>query len=214
MTTRHNYAGRLIAIEGCEGAGKTTLIEALASVVSLQYEVLVLREPGSTVVGEELRNLLLQTKGRLGGKTELMLFLAARVQLIEEKIEPALKRGSIVFVDRYNASTIAYQGGGRQLGIDYTKKICSSLCAPVEPDLTFLLDLPPEIGLARRAGVRALDRFESEELSFHTRVREAFLALAERDQEQFVVIDAQQSPESVFEQAFSALKPFLSKALN
>lgn len=200
--------GLFIAIEGGEGAGKTTLLQLLRPQLPPEREVVVVREPGATLLGEKLRQLLLHADEKVacGAKAELLLFLAARAQLIEEKIAPALGRGAIVLADRYNGSTIAYQGGGRGLGLDYVQQLCESVCQGVEPQLTLLLDIAPEEGLRRRCLASAApDRFEAEALSFHQRVREAFLALAANPAAHWLALDATEAPSLLAARALGAI---------
>ncbi|KIC73845.1 Thymidylate kinase [Neochlamydia sp. EPS4] len=200
-----------ITIEGGEGAGKTTLIEKLAAVLtSFGYAVVKTREPGGSRLSTHIREWLLNRNADLpiGYKAELLLFLAARAQHLEELIRPALEKGKVVLCDRFNDSTIVYQGIGRGLGMDYVKQICECVSENLNPDLTLFLDVDPQIGLMRtrkaskeNAGRGEVDRIEAERLDFHKRVRQGFLSLARQSPERIRVIDANQAEDAVFRQA-------------
>src|SRR5690606_19081528 len=158
--------GVFISFEGGEGAGKSTLIERIASHLQ-DYPVLKVREPGGTALGEALRELLLQQKGPVSPYAELSLFLASRAQHISEVIGPALEDGMIVLCDRFNDSTIAYQGAARGLGMEKVDQFCKFISQGLSPHLTLYLDIHPELGLHRAASVRAQDRIEAETIAFH-----------------------------------------------
>lgn len=199
---------RFIVFEGGEGAGKTTVIDAVEKALAAKGVAAVrTREPGSTALGEKIRDLLLQGSSSLPicNKAELLLFLAARAQNLEEVIKPALARGGSVLCDRFNASTIAYQGWARGLGYDDVSRLCSYVSGDVQPDLTFFLDLDPAVGLARAAKVSASDRIESEKIEFHRKVREGFLKVAKEHPSTFCIIDAQRSAHEVFEQVWTSI---------
>lgn len=202
-------AGHFITFEGGEGAGKSTLIRNLEKELSRQgYSVVITREPGGTLFGEQIRQLLLspQLKSHLGARAELLLFLASRAQHIDELIKPALDRGAIVLCDRFNDSTIAYQGAGRQLGIEYVSSLCNDVCMEFQPRLTFFLDLSPEEGLARRKNAQpTIDRIESEAVDFHERVRNGFKFLATENPDRIHLIDAKQSIEQVYQQVLKVI---------
>lgn len=178
-----------VTVEGGDGAGKSTLIEHL-----VPHFDLITREPGGCELAETIRKWLLHSP--TCPEAETLLFLAARAQHINEVIEPALKAGKSVLCDRFNDSTIAYQGYGRQLGRERVETLCNLAC-PLKPDLSIYIDLDPKIALARLKG---LDRIEQEELAFHERVREGFLAL-----DHLHVIDGSLSPEEVARQAEALL---------
>ncbi|MGZ6330134.1 MAG: dTMP kinase [Parachlamydiaceae bacterium] len=192
--------GVFIAFEGGEGAGKTTIVSAIAAALEARgIEVVKTREPGLTPLGEEIRSLLLQKKeGRsICDKAELLLFLASRAQNIEEIIKPALERGAWVLCDRFNDSTIAYQGWARGLGMENVESLCSWVCAEIVPSITFFLSIDPAIGLERTRKVSSLDRIESEEGDFHLRVQEGFNQIAISHPGHFTFIDASQDKETV-----------------
>jgi len=163
-----------ITFEGGEGAGKSTQAAILTERVRTSgREALSLREPGGTPLGERLRDLLLHGEG-LSPETELLLFLAARAQLVASVIQPALDRGAIVICDRFSDSTVAYQGYGRGLDLDAVRSLDAFATGGLEPDLTFFLGLSSPAGLARKAGEE--DAFQNEELAFHERVQAGYRA--------------------------------------
>lgn len=213
---RKSFKGHLITLEGGEGSGKTTLHHQLATLLTVRgYEVMTTREPGGTLLGETIRNWLLQTHSQLSicPQAELMLFLAARAQHIEEKILPALEAGKIVLCDRFNDSTIAYQGGARSLGVPYVKKMCQLICGDVIPKLTLFLNVTPEVGLLRSRNVQKehavsgeLDRIESEALSFHQKIQETLEFLARKEPLRIYTINANQSQARVLEEALLAIE--------
>jgi dTMP kinase len=205
--------GLLITLEGGEGAGKSTLLDYLFyQLAQTNHPVIKTREPGGSELGEAIRRLLLQPGlSPIGPKAELLLFLAARAQHIEEVIRPALNTGHIVLCDRFNDSTIAYQGAARGLDFAEIQQFCDLVCREIQPKLTLLLDLPPEEGFKR---IRNLfkqetvvgDRFEAEQLDFHARVRQAFLDLAEQYPERIHLIDASQPKEAVQQEAWRIIE--------
>jgi len=182
--------GLLLAFEGGEGAGKSTQARLLAIWLRENgYDVLATHEPGATKVGMRIRALLLDTAHTgLSPWSEVMMYAADRAEHVSSVIEPALARGTIVVTDRYVDSTLAYQGGGRQLPLNPIRRVNELATGGIVPDLTFLLDLPPAAGLGRRA--RSADRLEAEPEQFHERVRATFLALAKADPDRYVVLDA------------------------
>ena len=190
-----------ITIEGIEGGGKTTQVGLLAAALErAKLVVRVTREPGGTKLGEEIRSLLLHSATSVGGLAELFLILADRAQHVENLIQPALRAGEVVLCDRFADSTLAYQAYGRELPLEAVRAVESMARQGVLPDLTFVLDCPIEIGLARtrrRRGHAAADRFEGEEASFHERVRQGFLALAREDPRRIRVIDGTRTANDV-----------------
>ena len=194
MSTRRG--GRLIAFEGVEGAGKSTQLELLRRALEDEgHKVVATREPGGTQVGERVRSLLLDPSSTLHPRAEALLFAAARAQLVEQVIRPALERGEVVLSDRYLDSSLAYQGAARGLGREEIAMINRFATGGLPPDLVVLLRLDPAEGLARGQGSR--DRIECQDLDFHRRVAEAFLDLAAAEPDRFAVIDAAQPPERV-----------------
>jgi dTMP kinase len=189
-TTGASLGGYLIALEGGEGAGKSTQAERLASFfIDRGHEVILTFEPGSTPVGRMLRMTLLDpAREGPGARAEALLYAADRADHVHRIVRPALERGAIVITDRYTDSSVAYQGSGRALPADDIASLSDWATDGLVPDVTVLLDVAPEIGLARRG--TELDRLESEPAEFHDRVRAAFLALAHRHPERYVVVDA------------------------
>jgi dTMP kinase len=178
--------GLFITFEGVEGAGKTTQIALLRDLLqSMGYNVCVTREPGGDAVAETVRRLLLEHE--MAPRAELLLFLAARAQNVESVIRPHLATGGIVLCDRFIDSSIAYQGYARGIGRDTVFHLNEFAIHGMVPNLTVLLDLPPETGLARQTD---RNRMEAENLEFHTRVREGFLREAENSPKRFCVLDA------------------------
>jgi dTMP kinase len=181
--------GRLIAFEGVEGSGKSTQLELLRRVLEGRgREVVVTREPGGTPAGERVRSVLLDPEVELHPRAEALLFAAARAELVEAVIRPALERGAVVLCDRYLDSSLAYQGAARGLGQGPVEEVNRFATGGLLPDLVVLLDLDPASGLRRRAG--QLDRIEAQDLGFHQRVRQAFRDLAAADPDRFAVVDA------------------------
>ncbi len=202
----------LIVFEGVEGCGKSTQIDRLATLLrEANRPFLITREPGGTALGDALRDLLLHFAGTgIDGLTELFLLEASRRTHVREVIRPALGRGVLVISDRFADSSVAYQGGGRQLGLEMVESLNRQATDDLQPDITILLDLPPEVGLAR-IGMRAgpEDRMEREALDFHRRVRDAYLNLAARRGKGYRIIDAAGSPDQVFTEVLENLKPFI-----
>lgn len=207
--------GLFVTFEGGEGAGKSTLAASLRDALKAEgHPVLFTREPGGTPFGEELRNLLLHHKSKVFDKAELFLFLSSRIQHIEEAIKPALAAGMIVLCDRFNDSTIAYQGSARGLGIDYVAQACALACGTFTPDLTFLVDIDPKVGLARtnrRRQGAAVDRLEGEALSFHEKVRDGYLQLAKQAPDRILILDGTCEPNQLLTQAHTILSTRLAK---
>jgi dTMP kinase len=213
--------GVFITLEGGEGAGKSTLLDRLGLALQQQgRHVVKTREPGGSKLGEFVRQWLLNRDSQVhvSKKAELLLFLAARAQHIEELIQPALDRGDSVICDRFNDSTIAYQGVARGLGSTLVEQLCSLVCGEVKPNLTLFLDVDLVVGLARtRAATKEnatsgeIDRIEAEALPFHAIVREAFHLLAQQEPHRIVIIDANRSQEEVFDMAWKAVKKILCK---
>jgi dTMP kinase len=162
----------------------------------LTLPVILTHEPGGTPLGEWIRNLLKWTNAYISPGAELLMFNASRAQILNEVIQPNLKEGKVVICDRYDDSTTAYQGYGRELNLEMVKMINNSATQGLKPALTVLLDISPEEGLARIKG-REKDRFEQEDITFHQRVREGYLKMAAEEPERWLVIDASQSKEKI-----------------
>jgi len=205
--------GTFIVLEGGEGAGKSTVLAALAKLLRDDgREVVETREPGGTPFGERVRALVLESRGVDDALTELLLFEAARAHLLSSVIRPALERGGIVLCDRFTASSVAYQGHGRGLGREVVERANAIATGGLAPDLTLLLDLPVEAGLDRRASEGAENHFDRETVDFHARVREGFLALAAESPSSWAVIDASQPVEHVIDAALAAVRAHVATA--
>ena len=191
--------GRFISFEGPDGAGKTSVISAIQEWLTQKYgeqAVLLTREPGGNRISEQIRQILFDDHNtNMDARTEALLFAAARRQHIVEDIEPALQAGKIVLSDRYVDSSVAYQGGGRQLGADDIWELNQFAIHGLLPDLTIYLDVPSELGLERISKHRQnqVNRLDREKLRFHQDVRNAYLTLAHRHQKRIQLIDASQS---------------------
>ena len=201
--------GCLIAFEGVEGSGKSTQLELLRRLLEERgREVVVTREPGGTPAGERVRALVLDPAVELHPRAEALLFAAARAELVEAVIRPALERGAVVLCDRYLDSSLAYQGGARGLGRGPVEQINRFATGGLLPDLVVLLDLDPAAGLARRP--RDPDRIEAQDLGFHRRVRDAFRDLAAAEPGRFAVVDAAAPVEEVADQIRAAVLGLLT----
>jgi dTMP kinase len=202
MTAGAAPTGRFVVVEGGEGVGKSTQVERLASSLrAAGREVVVTYEPGDTKTGAELRSALLHADAALDPRAELLLVLADRAQHVAEVIRPALARGAIVVCDRYEPSTLAYQGVARGLGVDEVERLSRWAAADVEADVVIVLDLPDSVAEARMPPVR--DRFERAGAEFHARVRAAYrdLAMARG----WLVVDADGTPDDVAARVLAAV---------
>lgn len=200
--------GAFITFEGIEGCGKTTQIKKAADFLRRNnIDVFLTEEPGGSALGVELRRILLnrnESSAGISARSEILLFLADRAQHVDEIIRPALERGQAVLCDRYSDATIAYQGYGRGLDLDTVISLDRFSSLSLKPEVTFLFDLPAEAGLKRAfhriAGNNAPDaedRFENEDIKFHSRVRNGYLSLARNEPQRFRVIDSTGSIEAV-----------------
>ena len=187
-----------ITFEGEEGSGKSYQAEELYNWLTKQeIRAILTHEPGGTELGEKISDLLKWAQETdMSPMTELLLFNASRAQHVKEVIQPALNEGKVVICDRFDDSTTAYQSFGRGLDLEMVKKINNTATGGLRPDLTVLLDISIEDGLARKSGEK-LDRFENEDLEFHKKVREGYLKLATAEPERWLVVDAIQSLESI-----------------
>lgn len=200
--------GLFITFEGVEGAGKSTQVKLLRdALVDHGMPVRTLREPGGTAVGESIRSILLSKNDPVTNRAELLLFLAARAHLVETVIRPALAEGEIVICDRYIDSTTAYQGYARGNDLNLVNEMNEFATGGLHPDITFLLDLDPTIGLKRQTDH---NRMEAEALEFHTRVREGFLAIASAEK-RVRVLDAAVSPEQLSQTICSTVRQYLPR---
>ncbi|MEW6181208.1 MAG: dTMP kinase [Chloroflexota bacterium] len=188
-----------ITLEGPEGSGKTTQISRLADHLREQgYRVLTLREPGGTPISEQVRAVLMNLANTaMHPRTEILLFLAARAQLVEEVIRPALAQGEIVLCDRYADSTLAYQGYGHGVDLETLRQLLQFATGGLRPDLTFLLDVDPLVGLRRKQKEGEWNRMDAYDAEFHRRVREGYLQLAQAEPQRWVIVDASQPPDAV-----------------
>lgn len=195
-----------ITFEGGEGSGKTSVIrEVEAALIKKGYQVLVTREPGGSHVAEQIRQIILDSKNTsMTAATEALLFAASRTQHLEEKVLPALKEGKIVLCDRYVDSSLAYQAYGRDLGFDFISK-ANNFAMKHLPDVTFYLDVLPEIGLKRIRKRDDLNRLDKEEKSFHEKVREGYFKLLSMYPERIVKINANDTIEVSFNEIMKVL---------
>jgi len=202
--------GRFITLEGLEGVGKTTNREFIKTTLAERdIDVLVTREPGGTDLGEQLRHLLLHATAPVSAEAELMMMAASRKQHTVEVIEPALACGKWVLCDRYADASYAYQGGGRELGIDVVATLHDLLHIDLQPDLTFLLDMPVADGMKRVAARGKPDRIEKEALAFFERARAAYLQRADAQPVRMKIVDASLSIEAVQQRVRTLLLAFL-----
>lgn len=184
--------GIFITMEGPDGAGKTTQIELLKDYLNKKgYDVLITRDPGGNAVSEAIREVILNKDfTEMGYMTELLLYAAARAQLVKENIKPALSAGKAVIADRFVDSSAVYQGIGRGLGIDTVYKVNEFALQGILPDMTFLMDLDAEVGIARKKNQAELDRMERESVDFHKKVVAGYRDLADRYPERILKVDA------------------------
>ncbi len=211
LTGVYSATGVFVALEGGEGAGKSTQADRLASWLREEgYDVLLTHEPGDTEVGQKLRRIVLDpATGAISDRTEALLYAADKAEHVERVVVPALARGAVVITDRYVDSTLAYQGAGRDLADREVEKIARWATADLRPHLTVLLDLPPQTGLTR---FEERDRIEGESVEFHERVRQAFLRLASAQPEHNLVVDAAQPVEEIAAKVRERIQPLLEQA--
>ena len=203
--------GRLITIEGIDGAGKTTLAQSLVGALSRRgRDVTLMREPGGVRAAERIRQLVQDPQARLGDRAEALLYAAARAQLVEEALQPLLAAGHVVLLDRFVDSSLAYQGGGRQLGIDAVRAVNAFATGGVAPDRTLLLQITTATGRSRSDGrAEPRDRLERQPDAFFHRVAGAYAELAAAEPERIRVIDASQAPAAVLQAALEAVSDLL-----
>jgi dTMP kinase len=201
--------GRLITVEGIDGAGKTTVVGALADALR-KRDVVVLREPGGVELSERIRALVKDPELDVSPRAEALLYAAARAQLGAERLEPLLADGRWVLLDRFVDSSLAYQGAGRGLGVEEVRTLNLFATGGLTPDRTLLLRIDARAGLARAGGRgEGADRLEREELAFFEATAAAYDALAAAEPERFAVIDAAQEPDAVLRDCLAALEPLL-----
>lgn len=211
----------LISFEGCEGGGKTTQIKLLKERLEKtdpSCQVISLREPGGTLIGEQIRQIVLSPENKdIAFATEVLLFQAQRAQLYEQIVLPALAEGKIVLMDRTRDSSVVYQGIVRRFGKDLIDQLNTISTHDTYPDITFLLDLAAKIGLDRRANTGSTNRIDQEDLDFHQQVREAYLSLAKADvtksaaKNRWRIIDATKSMDEVAEEIWTEFSQFSAK---
>ena len=196
-----------ITLEGPEGSGKSTQIRRLAKrLEAMGYPVITTREPGGTPIGDQIRHVLVRLENKeLHPRTEILLFLAARAQLVEQLIKPALQDGKIILCDRYGDSTLAYQGYGHGLDLDKLRQMLDFATDHLKPDLTILLDLDVKIGLMRKKAEDEWNRLDAYEVLFHERVRQGYLQLAAEEPERWRIVDASQGIDTVQEDLFQII---------
>lgn len=199
-------SGIFITMEGPDGSGKSTQIELLKDYLSEKgYDIIVTREPGGTQISEKIRKIILDKENeKMSDMTELMLYVAARAQLVDEVIKPALDKNQVVISDRFVDSSAVYQGIARGLGTKLVYEMNQYAISRM-PDITFLLDLDAKEGIKRKKHQAALDRLELEKLSFHEKVVEGYRSLA-KEQDRIVLIDATLPKETIFERIISVLQ--------
>ncbi len=211
------HRGFFLSVEGIDGAGKTTVVKKIGTELTKQgYAVQIVREPGGTLISEQIRSILLDPDNRnLVAPAEALLYVAARAQLVEEVIRSSLSTNKLLICDRYIDSTLAYQGGGRGLDLAWLQTLNQLATGGLEPDLTLLLDLEPLEGYQRRnarfkPNELPKDRLEEESEAFYQRVREAYLALARKEPKRIKVLNASKSQPEVEEKAWSLVREALA----
>lgn len=203
--------GKFISIEGPDGAGKTSVVQALVAKLQAEgvTEIVTTREPGGIKIAEQIRQVILDVDNtEMDARTEALLFAASRRQHLVEKILPALEAGKLVICDRFVDSSLAYQGRARNIATDLIWEINQFAIENHLPDLTILIDVPAEVGLERiyqAKGQRQFDRLDQEDVSFHNLVRDAFLSF-EKESDRIVLVDGTQSVEAVTEKIYQILK--------
>lgn len=208
-----NVTGRFITFEGPEGSGKTSVIQAVRDfLVQEGYDILTTREPGGSKIAEEIRDIILNKDNtEMDAATEALLYAASRSQHHAEVIVPALKAGKVILCDRFIDSSLAYQGYGRELGVDNVLKINQFGIGDHMPDVTIFIDVPPAVGLKRvfdNTG-RKVDRLDLEPVTFHETVYQGYKLLANKFEDRFVVIDGTNDVETVIEDTIQVLKSYL-----
>ena len=202
---------KFITLEGIEGSGKTSSIKSITDLLDKRnISYIVTREPGGSSIGKELRAILLHPDTEISPEVELMLMLSDRKDHVEKIILPNLEKGNWVVSDRFMDSSIAYQGGGRQLGKKLIISLSEYLNLP-QPDLTLLFDLPVETSLSRVKARGELDRFEKEELEFHKRIRNTYLDLAKNNSNRIKIIDSSQKIESMLNNVKQAIEKLFNE---
>lgn len=200
--------GIFISIEGADGSGKTTQIQLMQQYFEQKgYDVLVTREPGGTKISEEIRSIILdETHKNMSYITEMLLYAAARAQLVEQVIVPAKKEGKVIISDRFVDSSAVYQGIARGLGTKTVYDVNRYALEKCEPDITFLLDIDAVDGISRKKNQKSLDRMEQETIEFHKMVADGYRALAKEHKERISVIDASRPIQEIHEEIIRKLQ--------
>ncbi len=208
--------GIFIALEGPDGSGKSTMIKGLREYFKNRgMDIVETREPGGTPIGEAIRRILLDNRNRnMLPETEALLYAAARGQHVKEKIIPAIEAGKVVLCDRFILSSLAYQGIGRDLGIEEVRMINDFAIKGIRPDLTLFLHVDPETTLNRKTRKRKGDRLEAEGVDFHRKVYDGYLEILEKYSSNVKIIDATKSKEEVLEQSIYYIEKFLKGRLD
>lgn len=206
--------GFLVTFEGGEGCGKSTQIKKLSQFLEQEkIPFIVSREPGGTEVGEKIRDILLNMKAEMSSTVEFLLFSASRADHIEKVVKPALESGKIVLLDRFYDSSFVYQGYAGDLNLKDIQNVTELAVKDIKPNLTFLLDLDYEVGMLRKSKddkLRNLDRIEQKGESYHKKVRDGYLKLAEQNPDRIVVIDASKTPDEIFEKIKAKILKYLN----
>ena len=202
-----------ITFEGPDGSGKSTILDLVFEELRDEYSVIKTREPGGTFISEKIRDILLDIDHEICPITEALLYAASRSQHVSEKIRPALKKGEMVLCDRYILSSLAYQGAGRELGIENIQKLNDFATENLEPDLVLFFNIDPLTVLERKKGIE--DRLELETDSFHEKVYQGYLEILDekKEKENFIIIDATQSIEKVKNDVLCEINKFLKMRL-
>lgn len=202
--------GLFITFEGGEGSGKTTIINQLVPMLITDNKVITSREPGGVRIAEDIRNIILDPKNiEMCSETEALLFAASRMQHLKEKVIPALNDGNIVICDRYLDSSLVYQGYCRGLGFEKVLAVNSFACEYL-PDITFFIDVTPEVGLNRLKGRNGkIDRLDKEKMDFHSKVYNGYLELCKKYPERIVTIDGNRDVEEIVKDIYNKIKPLL-----
>ncbi len=199
--------GKLVTFEGGDGAGKSTQLKLLKDYLEREkIEFILTREPGGTEVSEKIRKILKSKENKICAECEALLYAAARAELVNEIILPALKEGKTVICDRFIDSSLAYQGQARGLGEEAVLKANELALKGLKPDLTFFLDIAPDISFKRKGGADGDDRLENEGKAFHRKIYECYINLASREKGRICKLDATQNPEHIHEEIIRTLK--------